>query len=210
MVKWPSCCLMCFILMFAPFLSPMVTAQRPSAGEGGSSVRTAYFRKPENDAANCLYFQLRVLGFRENYETFSQKLPDETQSLSLASMAKIGEEFGFRLLPVKLTMSELASVGSPVIVHYEDRGIGSGQFMVVLGMDKDQTIVDIIEGGFVTHCQMPQEQFRRHWSGYALTAQPTSAWELSVRRLAAALIGVVGSGWLARCVGRLWRREAGV
>jgi Peptidase C39 family len=165
-------------------------------GRQQETDRAAYCRTPENDAVNCLYLQLRLLGYAESYEDFRKQLPDDPRSWSLQSLANQGRKLGFRLVPVKLTVSELAKAGAPVIVHFEEEGIGSGRFHLLLWMDN--TWVALIDGSYVTHAEMSRDQFRRNWTGYALIAHPPTPWSLWVRRGAAVLVLASAGIWLAR------------
>lgn len=160
-----------------------------------------HFRRPAMDGLNCLYLQLRLLGYTGTYERFLQELPAEPGALSLASLVAVAKRFGFALTPVKLVPSELAMTGSPVIVHFEETGIGKGRFHVFLGMSDDEAAVALINGAYVTRHWMPRDEFRRNWTGYALVARPPFAWQLWIRRSVVVLvIGCLGK-WLARQVG---------
>lgn len=175
-----------------------VAALPPGGRQEANPDRTVFYRTPENDAVNCLYFQLRLLGYTESYEAYRGQLPDEPQSLSLESLANLGRKLGFRLVPVKMTVSELAKVGAPVIVHFEESGIGNGRFLLFLGMDKTETSVALIEGAYALREEMARDEFRRKWTSYALIARPAIAWKQWVRRCAAALVVCCVGLWVAR------------
>jgi ABC-type bacteriocin/lantibiotic exporter with double-glycine peptidase domain len=161
--------------------------ESPVAAEESRS--TAAFRRiPENDAANCLYLQLRLLGYRDGYDTFRNELPAGRASLTFKEMAAIGQRLGFRNTPVKLTVSELVSARMPVILHFESRGVKSGQFMLFLWMYEDETKVALIDGVHVTFTEMSRDEFRRSWTGYALIARSPVDWGAWTRRGAAFLI----------------------
>jgi hypothetical protein len=195
--------IVCAARVFAGQTS-FVTAQPRGGQQEGDRDQAAYFRDPENDAANCLYLQLRLLGYMESYETFRNQLPDKPRSLSLASLANLGQKLGFPLVPVKMNMSELTKAGTPVIVYCEANGIGRGSFLLFLGVNENETSVALINGAYVTREWMSRDQFRRNWTGYALIAHPSIAWELWIRRSATVLV-VAGMGI---CLARWPRNRA--
>jgi hypothetical protein len=153
----------------------------------------AFWRSPRNDAANCLYVQLRLLGYDESYDSFRKWVPDAQQTFSLQEMAKLARNLGFRLQTRKLTVSDLAKLGSPAILHFEGSGIDRGNFCVFLGIT-DSSVV-LVEGPNVTRMQMQREEFRRNWTGYALVAQRSRPWWCWGRRAAAVLVIVGCGGW---------------
>jgi ABC-type bacteriocin/lantibiotic exporter with double-glycine peptidase domain len=175
-----------------------VAAQPAPEVQASAPEQTPYCRTPQNDALNCLYLQLRLLGYRETYEAFREKVAAEPGSLTLHSLATIGRQLGFRLAPVRINVTELANAGAPVIVHLEEGRLGSGRFALVLGMDKEQTSVGLVDGSRVTREEIPLVQFRRYWTGYALLPRASIAWEDWMRRGAVALALGGVSLWLLR------------
>ena len=174
--------LACFGLLLA-----MTANEFPAAAEESRS-RAAFCRIPENDAANCLYLQLRLLGYRGSYDVFREQLPADPSSVTLKEMAAIGRRLGFRPTPVKMTVSELVSARLPVILHFESHGVTSGQFMLFLWMYDDDTKVTLIDGVHVTFREMSRDEFRRSWTGYALIVRPPVDWGGRIRRGAATLL----------------------
>lgn len=156
--------------------------------------RASGCRRPEYDAVNCLYLQLRLLGYTESYEAFRDRVTGDPRHMSLKSLADLGRRLGFLLIPVTMTFSELAKTKSPVILHLEDNGIGSGRFILFLGMD--ETRIDVIDGSYITFEQMLNDRFRRKWTGYALVAQPLIDWQMWLRRCAATLVIAGAAVWL--------------
>jgi hypothetical protein len=149
---------------------------------------------------------LRLLGYTESYEKFREQVPDEASSLSLESMANLGQKLGFRLVAVKMSLSDLAKAGVPVIVHFEEAGIGKGRFLVFLAMTETGTAVSLIDGANIWRMQMPRDEFRRKWTGYALIPRAGIDWELWARRGAATLVVLGAGAWLAVRVGN-WCRS---
>jgi len=188
--------LICFGLLLA------MPAHEPPPGAGESGSRAAFCRIPENDAANCLYLQLRLLGYRDSYDVFREQLPADPASLTLKEMAAIGRSLGFGHTPVKMTVSELVSTQSPVILHFESHGVNSGQFMLFLWMYDDETKVTLIDGAHVSFREMSRDEFRRSWTGYALIVRPPVDWGVWIRRSAATLVCVGLCFWLASQVDR--------
>jgi ABC-type bacteriocin/lantibiotic exporter with double-glycine peptidase domain len=144
------------------------------------------FRTPENDGVNCLYVQMRLLGYSKKYSEFRDQFWAEPRNepglVTLASLSNFAQKLGLRLVPVKMTVADLANVRSPVIVHFEEHGVESGRFHLYLGMDELDRSVCLVRGERVVCDWMPRDQFRRNWSGYALVPQPAISWMLWVRR----------------------------
>jgi predicted double-glycine peptidase len=178
--------------------APVAAGPPPTEEQGRNLLdRLAYYRTPENDAVNCLYVQLRLLGYAETYQAFCERLSVETQPFSLASLASQSRALGFPLVPVKMTISELAQVRAPAIVHFEEIGVSKGNFHLFLGAAEDGTSCLLIHGTHVTREWMPRDRFRRGWTGYALVPRSPFAWGLWARRITAGLI-VMGLGtWFA-------------
>jgi hypothetical protein len=189
--------LVCCGLMLA------ISAHESALAAGDRRTIRPACRDPQNDAANCLYLQLRLLGYRDSYDVFHDKLPSGPASLTLKEMAAIGRRLGFRPLPVKMTVSELISARSPVILHFETHGVTAGHFMLFLWMYEDETTVALIDGAHVTFREMTRDQFRRSWTGYALIVRPPVDWFAWIRRGAATLVCTALCAWLfIRCGGR--------
>jgi hypothetical protein len=165
------------------------------AAENGPN-QAAFCRAAEYDAANCLYLQLRLLGFQDNYDAFRAQLPADPASLTLKEMAAIARRLGFRHEPVKMTVSELVRAQSPVILHFESHGVNSGEFMLFLWMYNDETKVALIDGAHVTFKEMARDEFRRSWTGYALIGRPPFHWDVWIRRSAATLACAGLCSWL--------------
>jgi Peptidase C39 family len=187
-----GCSLIAAVMVFATWAPPIAVAQSPGGLEGQNLDPPPYLRTPGNDAINCLYLQLRLLGYTGKYAAFRAQFEDEPQSLSLKSLADVGRKLGFRLAPVTTGVSEL-SKGAPGIVHLEENGIGAGRFVLFLRMDKGETNLALIDGTHVKFVTMPRDEFRRNWTGYALIAQPGIPWRISVRRWTTGLVIAVAA-----------------
>lgn len=185
-----------FVIWVLSGQSLVMAAQPLDKQQRESLDRVTYYRLPAKDAVNCLYLQLRLLGYTESYETFRSQVPDEGQSLSFESLANLGGKLGFQLVPAKKTVSELAKEKTPCIVHFEESGIGSGRFLLFLGINKAETKIDLIDGTYVTRVEMLCDDFRRKWTGYALIVRPSTAGSLWVPRCAAALVACGVMNWL--------------
>jgi len=171
-------------------------------GAKEDNVWPGIYRKPANDGVNCLYLQLRALGYNERYDAFRARLPDSGVSLSLSELAQAGKRFGFRLVPLKLSLSELAQ-NTPAIVYFEEGGVGKGHYYLLVHIDEVNSAVAIVNGAYVTRNWMARDQFRRNWTGYALVARPSSPpWGSYSRRCAAGLALIGAIAWFGRWLGR--------
>src|SRR5262249_55206825 len=142
------------------------------------------------------------------YVVFRQRLGDDTSCLTLAELGSLGRNLGFRLVPVKMSVADLANAGVPVIVHFEEVGIDSGRFQLFLGMARSEAMVALIDGSHVTRVQMSGEEFRRRWTGYGLIAQPSTGRDKWGRRCALALVICATGLCLAYRAGALGQRQA--
>jgi len=164
------------------------------------------WRKPTNDGINCLYMQLRLLGYRGDYYTFREEASDGAEFQSLASLARLAKRFGYDLEPRQLTTSELAQLGRPVLVHIENDGIEAGTFCLVYHLNNQS--VGVIDGSTVRWMVMSSDSFGRVWSRYALVLRPASESFTLVRRCGTALLIVVVASLLLR--DRATRRRGSV
>jgi len=122
------------------------------------------------------------------YRDLCEIVGDGSPSMTLKTMAKLGRRLGFPMRAVKLTVAELAAIEPPIVIHVEEGGIGSGRFMLVLGVG--EAGADLIDGSAMTYTQLSRDRFRRGWTGYALIdAGPP--WTLWARRAAAVVVGVM-------------------
>lgn len=146
------------------------------------------YRTPEYDGMNCLYLQLRLLGYSLDYETYRKTLPTLPITVSLDSLANDADRFGVSLVPVKLTYIELTQSKQPIIIYFEEEALGNGRFMLFLSASPDQQHVELIESATIVHRRMTVDQFRRYWTGYALVPQHANKWNVWIRRVAALLV----------------------
>lgn len=164
--------------------------QAPPGPDG--KAQPAFWRLPENDGINCLYMQMRLLGYGGSYDELRSQALDAGNFQTLGSLAMMAKRVGFHVASMKLTASGLISMTGPVIVHMEDEGIGSGAFCLFQGGAGQS--VGLIEGSSVRWIDVPRDRFNRAWTGYALVPKKTATgWLKLVRRWAAVLlIGYVG------------------
>src|SRR5438876_5817956 len=100
---------LCCLLAGAVFASG-TPATSPVPTTASVHSPAAFWRTRENDGINCLYIQLRLLGYAESYEKFRVRSPESGKYTSLQSLAALASEVGFDLVPVKLTYAQLGSL----------------------------------------------------------------------------------------------------
>lgn len=164
------------------------------------------WRRPERDGVNCLYLQLRLLGYTGTYEAIIAAVPGSTEQGSMARLAEAARRLGFDLVPAKLTVSDLSKLRTPPMVLFEEAGAGSGRFDLLLGFSEGEA--HLIDGRFITrHGRMPIDRFRRAWTGFALVPGPVSPWP--GRWLGVAVGSLIGGTavWLAGRVARRTHRR---
>lgn len=160
-----------------------------------------FWRLPENDGLNCLYLQLRLMGYPKPYESYLQEIGHRAVPHDLASLKATAGRLGFSLVPSRLTMTEVDSVPVPVIAHLERGERGSGYFGLII--DTNEREVVVFHGGMASIEVLPRDNFRREWSGFALVPGEQSEWSSKVRRLLAALM----VAWAVVSVTRTIRRK---
>jgi hypothetical protein len=181
--RWSS-----FVAHFAQAILAVV-AIAPVGGVAGEvqqdSVR---WRCPQRDGVNCLYLQLRMMGYNGNYEQLVTAMPGGVEQANLHELAQAAQRLGFPLVPVKASAAELAKAPLPVLVLCEGLGRDSGRFHLLLGFSPSK--VHLVDGAFITRYELISiDRFRREWTGFALIPQPRSRWP--GRYLGAALGSVV-------------------
>jgi hypothetical protein len=133
------------------------------------------WRCPENGGINVLYCYLRVNDLKCEY---ADLLREESNIIgngncSLLTLAELSSKHAVRLRPVSLTVDELFACPKPVVVHMDGRRPDVGAFLLVL--DVNGLVVHFLNGPSATIHELPLEDFRRVWSGYALLPGVNSA-----------------------------------
>lgn len=163
-------------------------------------------RSPERDGVNCLYIQLRLLGYSGTYENVIAAMPGGVDQASLAELAEAARRLGFHLVPVKQTVVELSSDRrSPMVILFEEASPGEGRFHVLLAFSQKMEKVLLIHGEFITRIEMPIDRFRRGWTGFALMPQSVSPWPKRVLGMIAGAVLAWSATWLARRIIRIPR-----
>jgi hypothetical protein len=181
----------------------------PAAGRAGElQGDQAPWRCPERDGVNCLYLQLRLLGYAGTYEAVGTAVPGGAERANLSGLAQAARRLGFALVPAKLSVAELACLASPTVILFEETELGQGRFHLLVEVSPTQ--VSLVDGGIVTRGErMSIDRFRRSWTGFALVSQAASPWPGRVLGLAAGAVTVAVAGWLARCTARGSRPRPG-
>jgi hypothetical protein len=164
------------------------------AGESGGSFVS--WRCPQRDGVNCLYLQLRLLGYNGSYEAVVGAVPGAPEQATLARLAQAARRLGFDLVPVKLTTAELFDLRFPTIILFEGLGIDSGRFHLLLG--SSASMVYMVDGAHITRYRllMSKDQFLRGWTGFALVPGPPNPWPGRAVGIAGGAVMVAGIYWL--------------
>lgn len=183
----------------------LIIGQAPGqANKTGGDLSS--WRRPERDGVNCLYLELRLLGYTGTYEALIGAVPGRPEQASMAGLAEAARRLGFGLVSAKLTVSDLSKLRTPPVVLFEEAGAGSGRFDLLLGFSEGEA--HLIDGRFITrHGRMPIDRFRRGWTGFALVPGSVSPWPR--RWLGVAIGSVIGATtvWLAGRVARRTHRR---
>jgi hypothetical protein len=179
----------------------------PAGGAPGElGDDSASWRRPEFDGVNCLYLQLRLLGYTGTYKEVVAAMPEGAEKASLGGLAQAAARLGFTLAPIKLTVAELARLRSPVVILFEEAGLGHGRFHLLLGFSPTKAV--LMDGKFVIYIEMPKDRFRRAWTGLILVPRSTSPWSGRWLKAALGAVGAVVVVWLARYTARRRQRQA--
>jgi hypothetical protein len=170
----------------------------PAIGIAQEAQEDLIWRRPDYDAINCLFLQLRCLGYTATYQDYLAAVNKNIvqRRPSLASLTLEADRLGYKLLPVQLTMSELESLQTPALVHLESTDEASGHFACVVRCSAKDVI--LIDGAKATRETLSRDSFRRQWTGYVLAPAETT----SRLRSGAALVGGV---WII-----MWLLQSGV
>jgi hypothetical protein len=154
------------------------------------------WRCGQRDGVNCLYLQLRLLGYTGRYEDVVNAVPGDLAQPTLASLAQAARRLRYHLVPVKMTAAEVFDLRFPTIILFEEKGIGNGRFHLLLGCTA--TLVHLVGGEFITRYQlhMSKDRFRRGWTGYALVPSSPSHWPGRILGIAGGALMVMGIHWL--------------
>jgi hypothetical protein len=156
---------------------------------------TSNWRSSRNSGTNCLWLLLNCAGKRVDYAELRAQTDDD--DLSLDTLRKVSLNHGLKLVPIQLTFDELRQTSSPFVLFMEPEGIGSGTFALLVDINQDK--VNYIEGGGVRWVQQSRGDFRRSWSGYALTPAPATDVRFPLALRGLSIVGLLGAGW---CIAR--------
>lgn len=169
----------------------LVAASEPSPGarDGPGEWRTM-----ANDAVNCLYLQLAILGHRVDYARVREAVFAKGGAVSIAALREAAGRCGLPVKIVRCSPDELRRMPKPVIVYMHGTRTGGG-FALLCGLDDERC--DLISGATACIQEAEIDQFRRDWSGFALVPEPPDDGWLSA--IAGSFVLIAGySGW------RLW------
>ena len=179
----------------------LVAASEPSAGarDGSGEWRTA-----ANDAVNCLYLQLAIVGQPVEYARIREAVFAKGGAVSMVALREAAGRCGLPLKVVRCGPDELRRMPMPVIVYMHSTRTGGG-FALLYSLDDER--YGIIPG---EACIQEKEidQFRRDWSGFALVREPPDDGWLSAIAGSFVLIAVY-SGWRLR-LGRNRGRDGSI
>jgi hypothetical protein len=159
-----------------------------AAGAEGS-INLDQWRSAENDGKNCLYVQLRTLGYKKTYEEYITSIEANNGDIrTFAGLTRIAELQGYHLSTVATSVEEISRARVPAIVQLEERERGGTYFGLYI--NSDDSNVYLLDGPMVRLAKMTQDRFRRSWSGYAIVPTADSLRYLIAGRLL--LVALVG------------------
>lgn len=182
-------CIVCIGAMVV-LLAPVAARAEET---GGNFIS---WRCRQRDGVNCLYLQLRLLGYTGSYEDVVNAVPGDLAQPTLASLVQAAGRVGYHLVPVKMTAAEVFDLRFPAIIHFEEKGVDNGRFHLLLG--STATMVHLVNGEFITRyrLRMSKDRFRRGWTGYALVPASPSHWPGRILGMAGGALMILGIHWL--------------
>jgi ABC-type bacteriocin/lantibiotic exporter with double-glycine peptidase domain len=124
-------------------------------------------------------------------------MQESDQPSSLGDLAKAARRLGFDLVPAKLTMVELANLGVPAVILFEEMDVGRGRFHLLVALSSSH--VHLVNGQFMVRGEiMTIDRFRRSWTGFALVPRQDPGWSrrilvvMTAAFLAGALVWISG------------------
>jgi ABC-type bacteriocin/lantibiotic exporter with double-glycine peptidase domain len=151
----------------------------------------AIWRTPENAGINCLYIQLRFMGYAESYGAFLKRASIVPDWQDVQSLCDIARRVGYPARLVRLTAKQLEALRVPVLAYTEPRGLGSGAFCLFGGHSRQH--IDTIDGFTLRLTQSGKDEAFRAWTGYALVPETPKDWfGLARRYITLALASFVG------------------
>ena len=187
--------LRCSMLILAFALSSLTAPSETSGSQSQANGKDKYvipkpvdgaWRVTTNDGLNCLFLQLRTLGYRGNYGDFCKRAAACHTTRDLASLARLSEDVGYPVSPRELTTSELGHLGRPAVIFIEHHGIGSGTFWLYL--NGDEGYVRVVGGPPMTWAEVSREEFERSWTRYALVPDPSHRGTMFLLRCTTGLV----------------------
>jgi len=154
------------------------------------------WRSHQNDGLNCLYMQLRILGYRGTYEEYRAAAARHGRLNDAEAIAAAARAFGVRLALKRFTPEELSQSKLPAIIHLDQHENVESYFALWIGDDpRNERFVLLYPGGRATVIVYRKELFQRDWTGYALVPdlEPASdsGWLLSAAIFAALCGGIL-------------------
>ncbi len=198
---FPSSRVVELVLLGAWVSSSVANGDLPG-DQGNGRHQAGLWRLAENDGLNCLFLQLRSLGYTKPYEAYVKEMAKGARPEDLGSLAVIAKESGYELAPVRLTMAELEGANLPVIVHLEQTDRGTGYFALVAEFTEHDVVV--VNGGRATLMPISKDTFRREWSSYGLVPHGRAGGVSVIRRVLAAFLTAVAVAYAGR---RIIRRR---
>jgi hypothetical protein len=124
------------------------------------------WRAPSKDAVHSLFLMLRAYGKHVTLSEVEAALGSSAhEAANTLTLIEAAQRLDFPLQARAMTPSDLAKTQLPIIVHLE-RGKETGRFALLLKRYNGMNLV--CESGYVTLEPLPEDVFRRYWSGYAL------------------------------------------
>jgi len=168
-----------------------VAASEPSLG---AQDGLGEWRTTSNDAVNCLYLQLAILGHPVEYARVRQAVFAKGDAVSLVALREAAGRCGLPMKIVRCGPDELRRMPKPVIVYMHGTRTG-GLFALLCSLDDNKC--GLILGATALIREPEIDKFRRDWSGFALVREPPDdGWLYAI---AGSFVLIAGySGWRLR------------
>ncbi len=156
-------------LLLAAFWSASgVTAVAASDPSFGARDGSEEWRTMANDAVNCLYLQLAILGHPVDYSGVREAVFANGGAVSIVALREAAGRRGLPMRIVRCGPDELSRMPKPVIVYMHGRRTGGG-FALLFRFGET---CGLIPGATACIEDVGIDTFRRDWSGFALVCEP--------------------------------------
>lgn len=169
-----------------------------------------FWRGADRDGMNCLYLQLRLLGYRGSYGSYLDAIRQHLPLRDFTGLSAAARACGVSVAPARLTLQELQTARLPVICYIEQSDDRHGQFVLWAGLaDSSAREAALVLGGPTLLVREDMDVFRREWSGVALVPATEQAESYGASQSFIESIFLLSLLWLGKRLFQMARHSHG-